>query len=780
MNSNKLKNQKMKRIAVAILAISFFLAPSAVSFAGQNPAGSSYDSVDPFIGTDKGGNTFPGATLPFGMIQWSPDTAPDGWYSYDGKSIRGFSLTHLSGAGCPVYADVPILPWTSDVKENPAQQPKTYTLPFSHTDSAGNKLEEAHPGYYSIRFPSGIRVELTTTKRTGIGRFTFPEGVSKTLIFNAGGSAMVDDPKRTTDNDSVELLDQNTLVGTVHSGGFCYIPGDYTIYFVAKLKTPYASAGTWDDKSVTPNGTKASGHKAGAYVTFAPGTPSEVLLKVAVSFVSIDNAISNLAAEDPGWDFNDVREKARREWNERFDRVRVEGGTKDQRTMFYTGLYHMLIAPNIFSDVNGDYTGFDSKVRRLGGSAQYANYSDWDIYRGVVQLHAWLFPKESSDMMESLVRDAEQMGSLPRWPVANDVTEVMGGDSPTILLSSAYAFGARSFDAKSALAFSLKSAASTETGPHGYQERRFGDEYRTLGYVPSELDVISVSRTLEYANSDFAISQFAKELGDEQDSQRLLRSSQNWKNVFDPSIGWMHPRLRDGKFIDGFDLVKLLPYRYPGDTASQLGFEEGNTFQYTWMVPFDYAGLFRLMGGRDEAIKKLDPFFTELRAWGKPYFNVENEPDFVAPYAYDFAGAPWKTQQVMSRVVSQTFSTAPSGTPGNDDLGATSGVYVWGALGVFPAIPGLGGLTIGTPMFDRATIRLGNDATFDISRSGKGIYVHSASLDGKPYDSTWISLDQLKKSGSTLHFNMAETPNRNWATSPGSLPPSFGEDSTNH
>jgi predicted alpha-1,2-mannosidase len=504
-------------------------------------------------------------------------------------------------------------------------------------------------------------------------------------------------------------------------------------------------------------------------------------MKVGLSFVSVQNAEANLQKENPGWDFEKVRQEAKQLWSRRLNRVQVEGGTPQQRTIFYKGLYHMMLTPTLFSDANGDYIGFDSKVRRLTNSTQYANFSDWDIYRSAIHLQAWLFPRETSDMMQSLVRDAEQMGWLPKWPVANDVSEVMGGDSPPILLANAWAFGAQSFDAKSGLAFSIKSATQTGEGPHGYRERRFGEEYRKLGYIASESAIGSASQTLEYANSDFAISQFANALGDTENAPRFLQSSQNWKKLLDPAMGWIHTRTRDGKFTEGFDLGKILPKQdLPWDKVSQLGFEEGNTFQYTFMVPFDYSGLFQAMGGREEAVKRLDSFFTELRAWGEPYFNVENEPDFVVPYAYDFAGVPWKTLKVMTRIMAKTFSAAPSGIPGNDDLGATSGVYVWGALGLYPAIPGVPGLAVGTPMFERAILHFENGSTLEIGRSGKGIFVQALALNGHPWNRSWIPLSELNTKTAKLHFQMQETPDAGWAAGPENAPPSFGTQPTDH
>ena len=737
-----------------------------------------YDLVDPFIGTGGEGNTFPGATLPFGMIQWSPDTRfggiGHGFYEYEDKVIRGFSLTHLSGAGCSgsVYADVPILPWMSEVSVNPALSPATYMLPFEHVGSDGQPREVAHPGYYSVRLPSGLSVELAVTSRTGMGRIVFPRNVSKLILVNSGGSANVDEPGRENDRNNVEIIGQDTVVGSVTSGGFCSTPTKYTLYFAVRFARPFEQFGVWTESGIAAGQREAEDRKTGAYVAFSDTYDRAILLKVGISFVSVENALANVETENPDWDFDLVRAKARSRWSEYLGRIQIEGGTPTQRRIFYTGLYHMLLAPNLFDDANGEYIGFDGQIRRLSGSAQYANFSDWDTYRDVIQLHALLAPRETSDMIQSLIRDAEQSEWLPRWPVANDVTGGMGGDSPAILISSAYAFGAKSFDTTNALKFMLKGATTVGVGLHGYVQRPWGDRFRQLGYIPSAEDDISVSRTLEYASADFAIAQFAYSLGDRNSGDFLMRSAQNWKNLMDPTLGLMHPREANGAFIAGFDPERSLPKRLPTnpEDTDQLGFQEGNTWQYTWMVPHNYEGLFEAMGGKDEANRRLDRFFTELVAWGRPYCNMGNEPDFVTPYAYAFAGAPWKSQAIITRILSEIFSDGPGGLPGNDDLGATSGVYVWGALGMYPAIPGIGGVVVGTPMFSRATITLGDGRKLEIHAKGSGTFVTALAVNGKPHDRAWLALDSIGPH-TVLEFVMSTVPNELWGTQ--DLPPSF-------
>jgi predicted alpha-1,2-mannosidase len=500
--------------------------------------------------------------------------------------------------------------------------------------------------------------------------------------------------------------------------------------------------------------------------------------------VSEANALNNLDKEIAGWDFDAQHARARGVWTAMLDHVKIEGGEPDQRTIFATGLYHELLSPNLFSDENGDYTGFDRKTHTLAGTkqkAQYANFSDWDIYRDTVQLQALLTGSREGDMMQSLVNDAEQFGWLPRWPAESESIYAMGGDSATAVISSVYAFGAHNFDTAAALKYMVKAGSVPDRDlPFGRRynettERPHLKEYLKLGYVPND-DPISCSRTLEYSNDDFAIAQFARSVGDMAVYRRFLKQSENWRNLFDPETRWIRARNADGSWLVGFDPEKSLPRQTVTSVdTDQVGFEEGNTSQYSFMVPFDYPELFKRMGGDEVVQARLDKFFSKLRCWGDPCFNMENEPDFVTPYAYTFAGAPWKTQEVMERIESDTFKTTPDGLAGNDDLGATSGVYVWNALGLYPAVPGVGGVALGAPMFRRATVRFADGRTLVIRGEGTGPYVQSVTLNGAAYASTWLPLKALKAGISELVFTLSSKPNLERGKSVSDRPPSFME-----
>lgn len=755
---------------VVVLPVLF--ASSVLAQSSTTP----YDSVDPLIGTAGGGNTFPGATLPFGMVQWSPDTNTDAWYRYDQKEIYGFSLTHISGAGCALYGDFAVLPVLDEMSASLGEK-------FTPMAAFDRKDESAQPGYYAVTLNNGVRVELTVTERAGIARFTYPQNANARMLINAGSSANSiaapnDDPKiREGFGNHIEITRDGSFSGWTSAGRFCGSDSHYKLYVAGKFDKPFESYGDWGDESRLKAPKGATGKHTGAWVGF--GKSKEVELKVGISYVSEDGARANMEKEIPGWNFDEVHENARANWSALLDRVAVEGGSPEQRKIFYTGVYHSFLSPTLFSDEDGQYMGFDDKVHSLTGTkqrAQYANFSDWDIYRNTVQWQALFEPERESDMMQSLVNDAEQSGWLPRWPAANDVTYVMGGDSPVVLLASSYAFGAQNFNTEKALEYMVKGGTEPGKGPHNGEERPFLSEYMKLGYVPVDKDRIATSRTLEYTSDDFAVAQFAKAIGREDVYKQFLKRSENWKTLVDRETHWIRPRNEDGTWMAGFDPETSMPKRYEGagPGGDQLGFEEGNTWQYSFMVPFDYPALVEAMGGESVVEPRLDRFFTALRCWGKPCFNIENEPDFVTPYAYVFLGKPWKTQEVVTRIGKETFKAAPDGIPGNDDLGATSGVYVWNALGFYPAVPGVDGVVLGTPMFDKVTLKFSGNRTIVVSREGQGIYIQKMTLNGKTYPSTWLRMSRfVSGTHEELRFTMGTEPNTERGTAAKDRPPSF-------
>jgi predicted alpha-1,2-mannosidase len=753
--------------------------------------------VNPYIGTKPGdvdmgtgggaANTFPGADVPFGMVQWSPDTVTlqHGGYFYDDNRIRGFSLTHLSGAGCSTYEDIPFMPVVGEVTDSPAANPAAYVSTFKHTN------EKVSAGYYGVTLDNGATVELTATQRTGSGRFGFPAGKPATLLVNTSGSIAGTDDAQVT-------IGRNSISGWASSGRFCGANNHYRVYFHAEFDRPFASIGTWKNGAVTPGraterggaparadlhaadttrptspgraqshsvrpqDTTVSGPGSGGFVTFDTSDAATVNVRVGLSFVSVDGAKANLRAENSGSrTFDQIGSAARGTWNDRLNQVQATGGTSDERTIFYTALYHALLQPNAFSDVDGRYAGFDGRVHTAeSGHAMYTNFSGWDIYRSETQLLATLAPAETSDMARSMVAYAEQGGSWDRWTVANDYTGVMNGDPYHIIVSTAYAFGARDFDANKALLLMLRGATQPTKG---YEERPGLADYLRLGYVPG-----AAADTLEYTSADFAIAQLARRLGDGASYDTFMKRAQYWQNLFNPATGYLQPRNADGSFPAPFD------------PSSPNGYVEGNGAQYTWMVPYNIAGLVTALGGAAAVNQRLDTFFSKLNAGTRePYAFLGNEPTLQTPYIYDYTGAPYKTQAITRRVLGEIWKAAPNGLVGNDDLGEMSSWYVWTAMGLYPEIPGRAEFTLTAPLFTKVVLTRPGGQKITINAPGAGTgtpYVTGLTVNGRTSTRPWLP-ESFVNTGGTLDFALSATPDTAWGSAPTDAPPSFADGS---
>jgi predicted alpha-1,2-mannosidase len=715
--------------------------------------------VNPFIGTVAAprntplgggfdsGNVFPGAVFPHGMVQWSPDTttAPGG-YRYNQSTIHGFSLTHFSGRGCSAYQDFPFQPFTGPLQTGPFSF-ADYAATFSH------QQEAAEPGYYRVRLPvQNIQVELTATLRTGFGRFTYPATSNAAMLINAGGSAN----GNTSTGTGIQIIGNNEITGEASSGHFCGGGKNvYTVYFAAQFDQPFVSLGTWQGKALQPGSRQSSGSRSGAYVTFDTTRNRVVQVKVGLSFVSVNNALLNLEQENPGWNFPSVRTQAWNAWNEKLSQIQVQGGSDEEKQVFYTALYHTLIHPNVFSDVNGEYIGFDGKVHQALGYTQYENFPGWDMYRSLIALRALLEPRVVGDMLQSLVEDAQQGGGgLPRWEVANDNSGGMVGDSIDVVIATSYALGVRNFDTQGALR-AMEQGASVEGTRSGRALTREGmAEYLSKGYVSTTTSG-SASITLEYAIDDFAIAQFAGALGYPKTEARYLKRAQNWQKLFDPQVGYIVPRNPDGSFLSNFS------------PTSTKGFVEGDSAQYTWMVPQDFPGLFARMGGNAQAVARLDQHFQKLNdGSSSPYAFMGNEPEFGSPWAYDFAGRPDRTEDVVRRIELQLFDTTPGGLPGNDDGGAMSSWYIFAAIGLYPSIPGVGGFALGSPLFSSVQLYLGNGSRLTITGQGaadNSPYVQSLSLNNQPWSNPWLPYSKIQDGG-TLAFVLGSRANTGWST----------------
>jgi len=721
-------------------------------------------------------NLFPGAVAPFGMIQWSPDTGagtkPGGYAWYD-EQISGFSLDHLSGAGCPDGGNFSFMPIFGAGKP-PGGNRMAFAAAFSHNN------ELAKPGYYSVTLNDGVKVELTASTRAGFGRFTYPAGKTATMAINAASDV------NRSDDSNISIDPANREVSGWSIGGyFCqhqHQRDKRTIYFCAIFDRPFSSYGTWSGSSFAPDGTNANDATSGAFLTFDTSRNPTVMAKVAISYVSIANARANIEAESPvtsfsSKDFDKAVQSAGDKWNAYLNKIQVSGGTKDELETFYSMLYHVFIGPTTCSDANGDYMGYDGQVHNAGSRVQYANFSGWDIYRSEAQLLAMLAPAEASDMAQSLLNDYQQGGAFPRWGVTTMDSGVMMGDPAAPIVADFYAFGATHFDTQATLAGLLN--AATNPGVYaprsGTFERNGLADYLTLGYVPENGEQGSygcISMTLEFDSADFGLSQFAAALDDESDSAMLLKNAQNWRNLYNPETGYIQMRRRDGSWAPGF---RNNVGSYDHDKGVYV---EGNAAQYLWMVPFNYKGLAEKMGGEDVALKRLDDFTSKLNIGGNaPYAWLGNEPCIETPWIYDFWGRPDKTQSVVRRAMNELYSNKPAAYPGNDDLGEMSSWYVFAALGMYPELPGSDILVLGSPLFPKAVVHLESG---DISITGDGAaknapYVQSLKVNGQTWNKPWLHFSDIRNSG-TLDYNLSATPTTNWGSDPSDAPPSFDGD----
>lgn len=754
--------------------------PSGQSRRPENELRNLVKYVSPFCGTENGGNMYPGATLPFGMIQWSPDTGPHGapgGYNYADSLIYGFSIDHLSGAGSYYAGDFDFTPLLGTESIVPPVSRKAFPIKFSHAN------ETAGPGYYSVFLKDGVRAELTATTRTGFGTFSFPNRGVPTIVINAGSNANGISHASVTIDPSA-----GSISGSATGGHFLGHSDVRTVYFYAVFSSPFYTYGVWVDSSLKKMKTAGEGKTAGAYVTFKRPKDGTVLIKVAISYVSTGNARENLEDENPCTAFssklfyNTVKD-SRRIWNSWMNKIQVIGGTTADLKTFYSMFYHALLAPTVCSDANGEYMGYDGRIHRIpNGHELYADFSGWDVYRSECQFLGMIAPKEAGDMAQSLLIDYQQGGAFPRWGVPGMDSGVMLGDPAAPMIADFYAFGARDFDAKAALAGLLRAATDTSVyAPRsGTYERDGLGGYLKYGYVPEHIGggpgniyrrfaiYACVSVTLEYASADFAVAQLATALGNNADYSLMMNHSRNWRNLFNPRTGYIQMRRRDGSWAPGFR-----PDVRVYDDAQ--AYDEGTAGQYVWMVPFDLHGLAQKMGGERIASARLDSFFTELNAGSDSrYAYLGNEPCLETPWIYCFLGRPYKTQEVVRRAITELYSYKPDGYPGNDDLGEMSSWYIWSALGMYPELPGSDVLVLGSPLFPRVLLHLkGGDVVIE----GKGAaadapYVRRLTVNGKEWIKPWIRFREIENGGA-LNYILGTAPDKKWGSVPGDAPPSY-------
>ncbi|MFL4903852.1 GH92 family glycosyl hydrolase [Streptomyces sp. MMS24-I2-30] len=790
--------------AVAALAMAATATPASAA-AGRDAVEDPVSYVNPLIGSANAGNTYPGAVQPFGMLAWSPQnsrgnqvsTPAPGGYQYNATKIRGFSLTHLNGVGCSgANGDIPIMPYVGDVDSSPTADTTDakYAGTFSHAN------ETASAGSYKVRLDSGASADLTATPRTGTGQFGFPADKPASMLFRTSNSE-----SGSTAADVQVNAAERTVTGSVSAGNFCGPQSAnnrkdlYTLYFTAHFDKPFAKVGTWTDGTLQPDSTSAkggtgfsssgnpvAGKGSGAYVTFPAGTTG-VQAKVAISYVSAQNAEANLRAENPpARSFDSVKSQAAAAWKRELGKIEVSGGSDDQRSTFYTALYHSMLEPTLTSDVDGRYLGADRKPHKLakGQQAQYGTFSGWDQYRAQVQLMTLLNPKAGSDYAQSLFNYANQRdGEWDRWLLENGKTSVMSGDPSAPAVASVYAFGGHDFDVKGALK-SLVTAATVPTANDSDSagcnvecvgQRPALDKYLKLGYVPADGCHCwgGAAETLEDAAADYALSALSGQVGDRANEKTFLDRSGNWTNVFDPGAtpqgGYIRDRKSDGTWAGTFT---------PGTGA---GFVEGTSARYTWMVYSDVAGLASAMGGNDAAVSRLDSFFRtpdgafDFSAKDDTRYDPTNEPDINAPYLYNYLGTPYKTQETVRAEMDQLWTNTPGGIPGNDDAGTMSSWYVFSALGMYPQVPGRADMVLSAPLFPHAVIHTGNHKTITVNApaaSADNIYVQGLRTDGKKSDKPWVPASFVTRGG-TLDYTLGAKPDTSWGSAKADAPPSF-------
>jgi predicted alpha-1,2-mannosidase len=687
--------------------------------------------VNPQIGSQGSGLgcgfNFVGATYPFGMVQFTPS-----FFS----PHKGFVVNQLSGAGCPHMGNFPVLPLAGQLKESPNGMDG-----FNKYSS----VNKAHAGFVSLEMQDLTTANLTVNKRSAIANFKFDESTqTATVIIGAGVSSTKIKKAR------VNITSDTSCEGYAVGGDFCGSSLKYKIYFVAEFDRASNSNGVWEKKELLAGVKQASGNDSGAYFSFDTSTNSEVNYRIAISYVSIANAKENLKASTIEGGFTAYKKNAEATWDASLSKIIIESPNKDRKTQFYTHLYHSLIHPNVVSDVNGEYMGADFKVHKTKVNAQYSSFSVWDTYRTQAQLVAILYPEQSSDMMQSLVDFADQSGGYGRWILANIETGVMQGDPTPILISNSYVFGATNFDVKTAYKHMKRGATIPLLRSQDQEIRPYLTEYLRDGHT-------FASMMLEYTSSDFAIGQFALQaMNNKDDASYFINRAQNWKNIYNPKNKWLNSKFPNGKW-----------------KAIDADWREATYKNYFWMVPYNLSGLINTLGGSEIAVKRLDSFFERLDAsYDEDWFAAGNEPDFQAPWIYNWTDDSYKASEVVHRVFNEMYTSEPSGLPGNDDLGTMGAWYVFASVGLYPMIPGVAGFSISSPQFEKITLNLPQGPLVIRGGTMETPYINSLKFNGDQYNSTWIDWNCIKDGGQ-LDFESSNVPNKSWGKN--TSPPSYSE-----
>ena len=713
--------------------------------------------VKPMIGTSGHGHTFPGATVPFGMVQLSPDTYNEGWdwcsgCNYSDSSIMGFSHTHLSGCGRGELLDVLMMPTTGPVQFEPGtrENPDSgYRSRFSH------QSEIARAGYYSVMLDDyQIKAELTATKRAGFHRYSFGKDETANLVIDMAHSFKTDSIL----DGTIQIVNDTLIVGSHRSKGWG--EGDekyfveHSVFFAARLSQPIKGASFFADGKVIENVKEIQGKFVKTNLIFDISKNKQLLIKVGISGVDVEGALKNVDAEIQGWNFDKVVKTADNDWNEILKTFQVSDPNQANKETFYTAVYHSCVAPFTAGDVDGRYMGFDHQVKQSSGFTMLTGLSLWDTFRAANPLYTIVSPAKVTDIINSMLVQYDQYGLLPIWPLCNSETNCMIGYHSIPVIVDAYLKGIGGFDAEKAFSAMKKSAMQDD----------FDVQYlKKYNYIPRDLaPTISVARTLEYAFDDYCIAMMAQKMGKTEDYNYFSKRGKAFENLFDTSKGFMRGKDSKGIFRSDFD-----PYNAVNANSD---FIEGNSWQYTWFVPQDIQALINGMGGKTGFVSKLDTLFSVSSKLDKDtpmdvsgligQYAHGNEPSHHVAYLFNYGDAPWKTQERVHQIMSTLYTNKPDGLCGNEDMGQMSAWYVFSACGFYPVNPSDGKYVFGTPQFAEVTINLPNKKIFTskaIHLSDTNIYIEKVVLNGKEYKNGYITHQQLLEGG-TLEFQMGDKP----------------------
>jgi len=697
------------------------------------------DFVDPFIGTAYHGHTYPGAAYPFGQIQLSPDNGTQGWdwcsgYHYSDSILAGFSHLHLSGTGIGDLADLSILPVTVPVTftkgETNADFVNRYSGKYSHTD------ESASPGYYSVILNNnGVKAEMTVTERAGFHRYSFPEKGEKNLIINLGFAINWDKPYKT----DITVVDNYLVTGTRLSTGWAK---DQHLFFAVRFSVPFINAST---------GNAGGEGRTVGVISFGNTT---VLAKVGISSVSIENAIANLDASIPGWDFESTRQEASDAWGKELSKIIITSGDSDQKKIFYTSLYHTMVAPALFSDLNGQFKGINGDVQNAEGYKRYTVFSLWDTYRALHPLFTITEPERVNDMIKSMLDHYKQCGILPVWELEGNETFCMVGNHSISVIAEAIMKGIGDFDRE--IAFEAMKATS-------FNDRDGMGLYDKLGYMPADKVPQSVAKSLELAVDDWAVAAVAQKLGKTADAEYFFKRAESYRQYFDKETGFMRGKLSNGKWTEPFDPVFS---KHEGSD-----YTEGNAWQYVWIVPHNVDGLISLFGGKEPFAGKLDQLFkVEQGVAGEEAspdisgligaYAHGNEPGHHTTFLFNFCGRPWRTQELNRQIQTTMYTTAPDGLCGNEDCGQMSAWYIFSAIGLYPVNPSDMKYQFGSPIVQEAKIEIAPGKFFTVKApmaSKDNKYIQDVRLNGQSLHRSYITHDEII-SGCILEFDMGPAP----------------------